>query len=266
MGGNVFEALSDGRFIAWNIGVSRATFPFWHVPTLEGCGFRFYRQIVWEKAGVPYPIFQTTRKTARARHYNPNYTHEVIQVLEKPGGPGEAQACPACTGSGEVPQHGIFSDQAYGLAAMMTKGADPLLGDSIEPDERYKNDVWKIVQSLATKDLKTVGTRGTALRHSGKNSHRVKEHPAAYPVEVPAAFMRFLTSYGEIVIDPFAGAGSTLIAAAKLGRVFLGIELDPKYCDVIIRRWQNFTGKKATLDGDGRTFDEIAAVRIAKAA
>jgi DNA modification methylase len=68
------------------------------------------------------------------------------------------------------------------------------------------------------------------------------------------------TKGGDIVLDSFAGSGTTVIAAEKNGRVAHLMELDPRYCDVIIKRWQDFTGKAATLEGDGRTFNEIAGV------
>jgi DNA modification methylase len=68
---------------------------------------------------------------------------------------------------------------------------------------------------------------------------------------------------GEAVYDCFLGSGTTLIAAEQTGRVCYGVELDPKYVDVICRRWQLFTGKQAVLDGDGRKFDEIAEERRA---
>ena len=60
---------------------------------------------------------------------------------------------------------------------------------------------------------------------------------------------------------PFLGSGTTLAAAELTERVCLGIELDPKYVDVIVARWQTLSSKKATLEGDGRTFEEIAAER-----
>jgi DNA modification methylase len=65
----------------------------------------------------------------------------------------------------------------------------------------------------------------------------------------------------ELVYDPFLGSGTTLAAAELTERVCLGIELDPKYIDVAVQRWQTLAGKKAKLDGDGRTFDEIAEER-----
>ena len=63
------------------------------------------------------------------------------------------------------------------------------------------------------------------------------------------------------VYDPFLGSGTTLIACEQLGRRCFGLELDPRYCDVIVGRWQKVTGQVATLEGDGRTFAEVAAER-----
>jgi DNA modification methylase len=69
------------------------------------------------------------------------------------------------------------------------------------------------------------------------------------------------TKRGELVYEPFLGSGTTLAAAELTERVCVGIELDPKYVDVAVERWQTLSGKKATLDGDGRTSDEIAQQR-----
>jgi tRNA G10 N-methylase Trm11 len=70
------------------------------------------------------------------------------------------------------------------------------------------------------------------------------------------------SSPGQAVYDPFLGSGTAVIAAETTGRVCLGMEIDPSYVDVAVRRWQAFTGDKATLDGDGRTFDAIAEIRL----
>ena len=64
---------------------------------------------------------------------------------------------------------------------------------------------------------------------------------------------------GDFVYDPFIGSGTTLIAAQSTGRVCCGLELDPGYVDVAVRRWQAFTGNKATRAQDRRPFDECAA-------
>jgi DNA modification methylase len=60
------------------------------------------------------------------------------------------------------------------------------------------------------------------------------------------------------VLDPFGGSGTTLIACEKAGRQARLIELEPKYCDVIVRRWQTFAGQQARHEESGRTFDEVA--------
>jgi DNA modification methylase len=75
-----------------------------------------------------------------------------------------------------------------------------------------------------------------------------------------------LTHRGEIVIDPFLGSGSTLIAAAKTGRVCRGVELDPLYVDVIVRRYEVVTGNPAALVETGETFELLGARRVREAA
>ena len=70
------------------------------------------------------------------------------------------------------------------------------------------------------------------------------------------------TKRGELVYDPFLGSGTTLAAAELAERVCYGLELDPKYVDVVILRWQSLYGKQATLEADGRTFDQVKAERL----
>jgi DNA methylase len=65
-----------------------------------------------------------------------------------------------------------------------------------------------------------------------------------------------------LVYEPFLGSGTTLAAAELTERACYGLELDPKYADVVVERWQGLTGKKAQLDADGRTFDEIGCERL----
>jgi len=66
---------------------------------------------------------------------------------------------------------------------------------------------------------------------------------------------------GDLVVDPFAGSGTTLIAAEKTGRHASLIELDPKYVDVIVRRWQDFTGETAVLESSGEAFEDVQIER-----
>jgi DNA modification methylase len=68
---------------------------------------------------------------------------------------------------------------------------------------------------------------------------------------------------GDVVFDPFLGSGTTLIAAQSTDRICYGIDIDPRYVDVIITRWQNLTGKTA-LASNGQTFDQVTAERVAR--
>jgi DNA modification methylase len=82
-------------------------------------------------------------------------------------------------------------------------------------------------------------------------------HPTMKPVELVERAIRNSSKTDDIIFEPFGGSGSTLIACERSGRSARVIELDPKYCDVIVRRWQAFTGKDATLSADERTFNEV---------
>jgi DNA modification methylase len=81
------------------------------------------------------------------------------------------------------------------------------------------------------------------------------------PVEAMRRPILNNTRLKDIVYDPFLGSGTTLIAADLTDRVCHGLEIDPHYVDVIVTRWQDLTGKKAVLDADGRTFEQVAEER-----
>ena len=87
-------------------------------------------------------------------------------------------------------------------------------------------------------------------------------HPTVKPVALVADAMRDCSSKGDIVLDPFLGSGTTLMAAAKVGRRCFGLEYEPAFVDVAVRRWQAYTKVDAILNGEGRTFDEIAEERL----
>jgi 16S rRNA G966 N2-methylase RsmD len=74
-----------------------------------------------------------------------------------------------------------------------------------------------------------------------------------------------VTNRGDVVIDCFAGSGSTLLAAEAVGRRCRAIEIDGPYCDVIIRRWQEATGSAAVLESTGESFDEVERARFGEA-
>ena len=80
----------------------------------------------------------------------------------------------------------------------------------------------------------------------------VSVHPADYPVSIVSIPIEFVSNADDIIADPFLGSGTTMIAAETLKRKCYGMEIEPIYVDVSVRRWQNFTGKKATLIRNGK--------------
>jgi DNA modification methylase len=109
--------------------------------------------------------------------------------------------------------------------------------------------------------------RTNVWEYAGVNTFRAGRaddlamHPTVKPTAMMADAIRDVTKRGALVLDPFAGSGTTLIAAEKTGRLACAIEYDPHYCDVTVRRWQAYTGKTATLEGGTLTFEDIEAER-----
>lgn len=99
------------------------------------------------------------------------------------------------------------------------------------------------------------------MRHKGKVQGG--SHPAVFPVALVEEVFAAYSKSDDVVFEPFCGSGTQIIAAEKMAIHCFGMELDPAYCDVGVRRWQEFTGKEAVLEGDGRAFAEIASERLA---
>lgn len=108
---------------------------------------------------------------------------------------------------------------------------------------RYRTNVWSF----------------SGVNSFGKQQEDLKMHPTVKPVAMLVEAIKDCTRRKHIVLDPFAGSGSTLIACEESGRVARCIELDPLYCDVIIRRWQDHTGQEAVHVDSGLTFNLKAA-------
>lgn len=110
--------------------------------------------------------------------------------------------------------------------------------------------------------------RTNVWEYAGVNTFRTGRldelamHPTVKPVALVADAIKDVSRHNDIVLDPFVGSGTTLIAAEKTGRRGRAIELDPLYVDVAVRRWQVFTGKQATLAATGCTFEEVEEQRL----
>src|SRR6266436_10118882 len=100
----------------------------------------------------------------------------------------------------------------------------------------------------------------------GGSDEQKFDHPTQKPVDLMRRPILNHTKPGESVYDPFLGSGTTLAAAELTQRVCYGLELDPQYADVVVERWQGLTGRKATLEGDRRSFDAVQQDRVRRAA
>ena len=112
---------------------------------------------------------------------------------------------------------------------------------------RYRTNVW---------DYAGISSIGAS------RSDELAMHPTVKPVAMIADALRDCSRRGEIVLDAFGGSGSTLIAAEKTGRSARLIEYDPLYCDTIIKRWEAYTGKRATLAVTNDTFEALTETRL----
>ena len=111
---------------------------------------------------------------------------------------------------------------------------------------RYRTNVWEYP-----------AVRGLP-QQQGEEGNLLALHPTVKPVALIADAILDCSARGELVLDGFLGSGSTLIAAERVGRVCYGVELDPLYVDVAIRRWQRYTGDRAVNSASGHNFDDLA--------
>jgi len=126
-----------------------------------------------------------------------------------------------------------------------------VIDDDVNVKDMSKKELVSLVNELRNAKPTTV------VREA--KPHRNDIHPTMKPVALVNRFVRNSSRTDDIVLDLFGGGGSTLIACEQLGRHARLMELDPKYCDVIIKRWQDFTGEKAVHAESGKTYEELSA-------
>ncbi|MDA0782485.1 MAG: site-specific DNA-methyltransferase [Proteobacteria bacterium] len=169
-----------------------------------------------------------------------------IDVLIRAGKEFYADLKNICVWNKDNGGMGSLYRSKHELVAVFKHGKKPHINNiELGKHGRYRTNVW---------DYKGVNS-------FGRNQSDLKLHPTVKPVTMIADAIKDCTKRGHIVLDPFAGSGSTLIAAEKTGRIARCIELDPKYCDVIVRRWQKLTGEEALNDAFD-SFDEVANSKL----
>lgn len=151
-----------------------------------------------------------------------------------------------------VPDYLSFAkDSGYSFNILFWKKPNAIpLGGQHRPDVEYLLTFRK--SATFNNAIKGV-SYSKCLEHARENS---TPHPTMKPVALIENQILISSSYGGIVLDLFGGSGSTLIACEKTGRKACLLEIDPKYCDVIVKRWQNFTGNRAILEQTGEEFPE----------
>jgi DNA modification methylase len=155
-----------------------------------------------------------------------------------------------CVWAKTTPGQGSFYRSQHELVFVYKRGSAPHLNTfELGQHGRSRSNVWT---------------------YAGGNTFRagrmdeLKMHPTVKPVALIADTMRDCSRRGSIILDAFAGSGSSIMAAEQIGRRAFCIEIDPRYVDVAIRRWQRFTGRDATLESTGQTFEELLTGRACK--
>ena len=164
-------------------------------------------------------------------NYNKNSPSEYIDVMHSAKGIIPLVETIVWEKSMAVSLHGDNLTRIYEFVFVLCKGAFKI---NKARTECLKN-LWKISNIGANHD----------------------KHKACFPVALVEEGIKNFAPHGAVIIEPFGGSGTTMIAAEKLGCRSNLMELDPKYCDVIIKRWQDFTGKQATLEANGKTYNEL---------
>lgn len=142
---------------------------------------------------------------------------------------------------------GTFYRSQHELILAFKKGEDPHLNNfELGQHGRHRSNVWTYA--------------GVNAFGSGRLND-LAAHPTVKPIAMVADAMRDCSRRGDLVLDPFTGSGTTILAAERVGRRAYGLEIDPLFVDVAIRRWQSFTKKDAILKASGKTFDEVTSAR-----
>lgn len=194
-------------------------------------GFHFATEFCWERNGVPKSVTQRFKN-----QFEPIYqfaldrwkmTPERVQHpsdnVPRAGGAGSGDTSWATHQGGDVSFFGAAKKRRNGTSQRMSavQGECAAPGEYIAPGWAYPGN--RLPTFCA--------------------SHDATGHAAAFPAGLPEWFIKVYSDPGDAVYDPFAGSGSVLIAADKQGRRGLMSELSANYCDVIVQRWQNYTGK-----------------------
>lgn len=243
----------DAAWYVWHASATREEF----TKAARDVGLVELGTIIWVKPGMVLgwsnyrwqhePCLYLARQGVRPAHYGPR-TETTVWRLNALGPKGETHAtvgsgiilsCP----DGQELYVSSAAPKGRKLRHVHLEAGKPLL---LSPSGGADSDIWEV------------------SRDNGHGNASTTYHPTQKPVELARRALANSTQEGEIVLDIFAGSASTIIAAEQTKRVGYGIEIDPRYVDVAVRRWQELTGKQATHAAEKKTFDALARSRLGK--
>lgn len=206
-----------------------------------------------EMSGAEFTAFLTTFLVGLASHCSDGAIIDVcidwrhlpeLLAAAREAGLSLINLCVWAKGNGGM---GSLYRSQHELVLILKKGKAPHINNvELGKHGRYRTNVWQYA----------------GVNSFGRNRDAdLADHPTVKPVALVAEAIRDVTRHGDIVLDAFAGSGTTLLAAERTGRRGYGIEIEPKYVDVAIRRWEKLTGKPAILDATGETFAEVRSAR-----
>ena len=170
-----------------------------------------------------------------------------LREIEDAAQPVYGRMCQLCVWNKDNAGMGSFYRSKHELVLVFKNGKAPHINNfGLGQHGRHRSNVW---------DHPGV--------NSGKGRHLLALHPTVKPVGLVADAIRDCSHRKGLILDPFAGSGTLLLAAERTGRFARAIELDPGYVDVAIQRWQRQTGKAAVLDATGQTRDDVRDERLA---
>jgi DNA modification methylase len=233
----------------YNVSVTR------HVTSAPG--FQEFQMGTGEMSAAQFIAFLTSSMGETKRHLidgaimhvcmDWHHMREVLDAAEKVGLTLKNLCVWTKPGAGM----GSFYRSQHELVFVFKAGTAPHINNfGLGSRGRYRSNVWCYPS-----------VRGP---RRGVNDAASGGHPTVKPTTLVIDAIKDCSRRGDIVLDPFGGSGTTLIAAHRVGRKARLIELDPRYVDLILRRFQVVTGQQAVLEGDGRSFEAISAFRGAQ--
>lgn len=258
--GNALDAADWSQLMGDDLAALVVTDPPYNVPIgghVSGLGQHRHREFamaVGEMDAAGFTTFLRTAMSQAYRHAKPGSLHywamdwRHVAEIGAAGHAAYERLINICVWQKNQPGMGSFYRSQHELFFVFAKaGAAPRNNIQLGRFGRSRSNIWSYPGAAS-------------LARTSEEGNPLAMHPTVKPLALVCDILLDASVRGDIVADPFAGSGTCVIAAEKLGRVARAIELDPLYCDTIIRRWCKWTGEEARRQRDGATFAAVAAV------